>query len=305
MSLLRIIQDINQFLIRPNDTKLDIGFYQKTRIFLSAFLYKILVASVFIALLFIIDEYFYELDNSMSSKKLTFFNAFISMVIAAPLLEEFLFRFPLKYKRNYIFIGIEKVFRINLYPFWQKYFRIIFYLFAGGFGYLHLTNYIDLDIILILLSPLIIGTQIWGGLIYGYLRLKLGFLWSVFGHALNNFIVIILLLSGHNVTPIDIDNERMELKVTQLSFVDKTPIHNHYYYKTSTTANIDSIFVKNTDVQAVLNQIYGNDILRVKHNEIIHLTIRSKIKEGITREDLLIELKKEFDIVTILDNQVY
>lgn len=304
MSLLRIIQDINQFIVRPNDTKLDINFYQKTSIFLSAFLYKILVASVFIALLFIIDEYFYELDNSISSKKLTFFNAFISMVIAAPLIEEFLFRFPLKYKRNYIFIGIEKVFRINLYPFWQKYFRIIYYLFAVGFGYLHLTNYKNVGIILILLSPLIIGTQIWGGLVYGYLRLKLGFLWSVLGHALNNFIVIIILILTHNAIALDLKNEQMEVKVTRLSFVDDAPISKRYF-KNNISGDIDSLFFKKTEMQEFLNQIYGSNKLKTKENGIVNLTVRSRTNKGITKEDLLIELIKEFDIVTVSDNQVY
>jgi len=301
MNLLQMIKDINQFIIQPENIELDIGFNQKISVFLATFSYKLLGAIFFVCLGFILDEYIYNVEHSLSSSRLTFSEAFFYIVILFPILEEFIFRFPLKYERNYIFIGIEKIFHINIHQYWKKYFRIVFYLFALSFGFIHITNYQNIGIIVILLSPIIIGSQIWGGLIYGYIRIKLGFLWSILAHSLNNGIAIIFLILSHNTLLIDIENDQMELKVTHLYFVDNDAINSHYY---DNNGNIISISAKEIELQTILDQIYRDNKQNAKHNSFINIILEAKKEEGIKREDLLIELKKEFDIIPVsYDNE--
>lgn len=150
MIISQVIADINKFIYFPDDVQLNISFSRKISIFFSTFLYNIIVSLFFILLIFILDKYIFPITSSHKITGLTLTKAILWGGILVPIIEEFLFRFPLKYKRNYIFIAIEKVFDINLYKFWKKHFRVIFYLIAIGFGYIHLSNYLNSGMIFLL-----------------------------------------------------------------------------------------------------------------------------------------------------------
>lgn len=95
----------------------------------------------------------------------------------------------------------------------------------------------------------------------------------------------------------------MDFEVTQLSFIKNELIHNHYY--NNRYGNVDSIFVKNTSLQNVLNHIYGINNQKIKYDCFVNFTLKSKNKQGITKEEILMELKKEFQISSNSNNQEY
>ena len=92
-------------------------------------------------------------------------------VIVAPVLEELIFRAPLKWFRS------------------SPYFRIIFYVFAICFGVVHLTNF-EITPQVLALAPVLVAPQISIGILLGFVRVRFGLLWSITMHGLYNLILI-------------------------------------------------------------------------------------------------------------------
>lgn len=95
----------------------------------------------------------------------------LTAVILAPIIEEFIFRGPLTL-------------------FSKKFFKIGFYTLAILFGYIHLFNF-EITTKIILLSPLFVAPQIIIGLVFGYVRVRLGLLYAMLLHACYNGVLII------------------------------------------------------------------------------------------------------------------
>lgn len=87
--------------------------------------------------------------------------------IAAPAVEELIFRGPLWFFRN------------------SRYFPQVFYGFTLAFALVHLSNFPNLCEIW-LLAPLLISPQLSIGVFLGFIRVRFGLLWSMVFHALYN-----------------------------------------------------------------------------------------------------------------------
>ncbi|MGJ8684602.1 MAG: CPBP family intramembrane glutamic endopeptidase [Nonlabens sp.] len=98
----------------------------------------------------------------------------VAAVIAAPLLEELIFRAPIT-----LFRSVDR-----------SDFRWIFYLFALLFGAVHITNY-GISMNTILLLPILTAPQIVAGLFLGLIRVKVGLLYSMLFHAIYNGVLMI------------------------------------------------------------------------------------------------------------------
>ncbi|CAM1372611.1 CAAX protease [Tenacibaculum litopenaei] len=109
-----------------------------------------------------------------SQPKLT---VFLLIVLLAPIIEELLFRAPLKFTKE-----------SRIFPFW-------FYLFSAVFGFVHITNY-PLSVEVLLLSPLLVAPQLILGCYLGYIRIKLGLLWAILLHALYNAFFMFVTFAG-------------------------------------------------------------------------------------------------------------
>lgn len=82
----------------------------------------------------------------------------------------------------------------NIY---KKHFGLLFYFSAVTFGLIHIQNYTDLSKSWFLL-PLLILPQLLAGLIFGYVRVKLGFTYALFTHIFYNSLTLfpVLLFSS-------------------------------------------------------------------------------------------------------------
>lgn len=96
---------------------------------------------------------------------------FFWAVLFAPLTEELLFRAPLVLFKN------------------KNYFRYIFYLSAILFALVHLLNF-DFEEPIIWLAPLIVMPQFIAGIFMGFIRIKMGLIWSVLLHATFNGLLL-------------------------------------------------------------------------------------------------------------------
>jgi membrane protease YdiL (CAAX protease family) len=99
----------------------------------------------------------------------------VSAIVVAPLLEEFLFRWPLRFYHKSVYFG------------W------ILYSVSALFAIVHLVNY-EYDNSLKYLFWLHTSPQLFVGLYAAYIRLKLGIWYAVFIHAFNNVFAVLFLL---------------------------------------------------------------------------------------------------------------
>lgn len=78
--------------------------------------------------------------------------------------------------------------------FYNSRFRLILYFSILLFAYSHLTNY-PIETVVLILSPILIFPQIISGILYSYIRLKLGFMLGVILHISKNLLFNLHLLS--------------------------------------------------------------------------------------------------------------
>ena len=137
--------------------------------FAIVFVFEIIAMSLF-QMIAGIEEIPHAFDSMMDMNP---FIMILFAVIIAPVLEELIFRFPMKYI--------------------TKYFPFFFYVISIGFALLHIFNF-DLSMHHYLLAPFLVLPQLILGLYLGFVRMKNGILASMGIHALNNLIPILMLL---------------------------------------------------------------------------------------------------------------
>ncbi len=105
-----------------------------------------------------------------SGLELLFFAA-----VLAPIVEELIFRAPLTLFKQ------------------KKIFRIAFYTISIVFAYVHIFNF-EINKNVLLFSPLLVAPQFLVGLIFGFIRIRLGLFWAISLHSCYNAILILLFL---------------------------------------------------------------------------------------------------------------
>jgi hypothetical protein len=242
-----------------------------------------------VLLIYIIEEFVdIDLDNHAVSELANTLGIGALVLVGGifiPFLEEIIFRLPLNYKRNYLFkftgsiIGKERVRK-----FWFKYYTAFFYLFILAFAVIHITNYKDESIGILLLTPILVLPQVIGGTVMAYLRMHLGFFWGFLQHAIFNSTFMIIAFYANVEEKVMIDNEDFKLKieVAQNRFGQSKTIN--------IKKNIDYISEFETKY-ATLNQIaehFGWENLdSVKNYQ--HFNINLEIKNSKINSDSLLK----------------
>jgi hypothetical protein len=170
-----MLNQVWEFLQYPVNQKLEISKQVRTTLF-----FRLLALTVFfsivlgllissISLVFNIDFGNHAVDEIFKtySPEILFFLA----VIAAPVIEELLFRAPLTVFKN------------------PTYFKYAYYISIILFGTLHISNFEALDG-QYWAVPLLVSPQLSAGVFLGYTRISLGLQWSILLHAAHNLILV-------------------------------------------------------------------------------------------------------------------
>lgn len=204
------------------------------------------------------------------------------MVIAVfvPLLEEIIFRFPIRYNKLYRYFISAKV--------WDFLFKILVYIIPLLFGFVHLSNFGDITLPLILMSPVLIGSQIIGGYLYTFLRVKFNFASAVVTHMLWNLVLslgVIFLLSVEK--PFQQNDQDLSIEIKQFEY-------NNLESQNLTIDSIGSKIFKVEAKQYSLNHVVDTiaNEQRRKTDVIVDLKLTSK--KGITKENF-VEIIEDFD----------
>ena len=296
MSFASRVGIINEFIKRPDDRVLSLSFWQKIKFLFSSIVYDMAIAMGFVVLLTFLEPLTAEYENLLNKDLYPFWQAILYMTILPPLIEETIFRFPLKYKRNYLLRGLAYLFKTDFSTFWRKHLRVIVYLFSSVFGLVHLSNYENVDWIFFVLAPIITGPQLAAGLIFSFLRLKLGFVWALLGHFLHNFSLIMLsFLAFHNVERPLVDNEQVSIETTGIAFeVERS---TRMVYDSAPNGNLLCLEAQNYELQNLIDHFYTKDSIQVRDNDRLDLKLYSKTDEGYSREDLLEVLEEHYTLI--------
>lgn len=290
MKLFSDIKNINKYILNPKHTVEEkYTTTQKWRILFSALLYDIIIAFVIaIPILYAIDAFIIPLETNDEFNEFSFAELFFFVVILAPILEEIMFRLPLKFSRNILMLFDSK--KNSIENFWIKYFKHIFYIFSFAFALVHITNYKNTQTVFYILAPLIVFIQGFGGLIIGYIRMHLGFLWGILSHALYNFIVaIVVSLIFHNDILLEKKNDIIDLKIHELHY------HNHKQKKevNFNENTITSIHWNDETIQKLLDTLYNKQYKTFDN----HLTkVKLTTTKPISKKEFLEILKEEYRI---------
>ncbi|AUC81954.1 CPBP family intramembrane glutamic endopeptidase [Lacinutrix sp. Bg11-31] len=170
------LNELVNYIKEPNCETLQISVLEKLKALSKLLLIAFGTSFTLGVLISILAQFgFIEMDSHAISKLLNEKPKtviFLMAVIAAPIFEELFFRAPLTLFCN------------------KKYFKYIYYGFALLFGIIHITNY-EISTTILIISPILISPQITLGLILGYTRIKLGFIYAILFHMLFNGILIV------------------------------------------------------------------------------------------------------------------
>lgn len=220
------------------------------------------------------------------------FSVYLVLLIAAviaPVLEELIFRFPLKWKRNYLMQILNGLSGNNsIKNWWNRNYRWVFYLSAVIFGVVHLGNFEnEWSAAFILLIPVFTLSQLIAGFTFGYIRNRLGFLWAAAFHGFFNLIFVLLPYLIFDGTKLfKINNARYQTEAVQLiykstpnSFVtmDKTPDERYKMVK-----------AENSSVPALTEFLFEEKYYSEKV-QLVNFNFKSE--SGISREEMLQLLK--------------
>ena len=145
MGLRSRISVINSFIKHPDDIVFSISNWEKLKYLIAAIAYDFGIAFLFIIIMNALSPVLEPYENLLNAESYTIWVSIFIICIFTPFLEETIFRLPLKYERNFLFRGISYLLKKDLSIFWKKNLRIIVYIFAATFGFVHLGNYTNTD----------------------------------------------------------------------------------------------------------------------------------------------------------------
>lgn len=230
-------------------------------------------------------ENFITVQEAHPLSSFTLSDLFLLAVITAPLLEELLFRYPLRYHRLFSrFISREK---------WNRIFPHLVYVSAVAFGFVHLGNYTNDSWKFYALSPLIIISQLSGGFILSYIRIRLNILYSLLYHAVWNllFALVVPFVILFFTPPFTAHTSRYSISIEQEAFVlpgDTVSLESNIQ-----DDRIYSLKADHYQLQYLLDYLYGTH-QRITGEGMVNIRFTSG--KGISKDEFLDLLKKNHEI---------
>jgi len=279
----QILLDFWNFIKQPKDFRDTSG--NKWRIFFTLFLAELSLLIVYVPIVYLIDNYI-AVEEAVDLN-LNIILSFLLLVLAIPFIEEVFFRLGLRRT------GLVEIFFSEQQ--WKKYFPLFIYSSAIIFGLVHISNYANFSWLFILVSPVLILTQLVGGFILSYLRVRFNFWIGFLYHALWNFTAIFILgsIAMLFVNDIDIKTNDYELDIKHQSFVSLIDEKIITFQQTE-EGNLQMIQSDEYSVKEMLEMVDVNFDNYIPESYIIELNFKST--NGISKDSLLI-LLQENDLI--------
>ena len=280
----RILWDFVSFLKYPKDEQTKESFKRKLQTILILLGFEMCVFYFVLIPLDYLIEHFVSTKSKLDYKHDTLLISIISSIILAPVLEEIGFRLVLR--RNF---PIKYIFSQKL---WDKIFPFLVYASSVIFGFVHLTNYTNDGFWFYIFSPIIIASQLIGGFIITFIRVKYNFFYGILYHALWNVLIIFpLIFIYHFSSPYQEKTEKYSIEISEKYFFDKD--EKQVFKIDSLQGKIYKIEVEQYSFQHFLDSLYQGNKYQI-NDAFIKMKFDSQ--KGVTKEEFIKILKKEYDI---------
>lgn len=279
----QIITDFFSFIRKPKDFQYsgnDKSY--KWKVFFTLFGLKLLFLVIYIPLANLIDQNF-NYEHSFDEKNFTLIQTIISIVIAAPIIEEIVFRFGLRRQ------GFLK--RIFSEKRWVRYFPFLIYSSSITFGFVHLGNYSNFNFVFLFVAPIMLLSNLFGGFILAFIRVRFTIVFSILFHVFWNSFALFVIDGSYyfiNEDRIEIKNTTYDLTIQPKQFLPLKPSIVYY------NANIDTIYnltTHNRSIDEIINIISPLDTNYFKTSTLVEFQFKSE--KGISKDSLLNILETE------------
>lgn len=280
-----ILRDFYQFLRKPNDEQLKLNFKNKFLFILILFGFEIVVTvAVVFPLLYLINEVM-PIKQDRFEYAETFLYLISIYVFVVPFIEELICRYFLRFTKTKSILFTRKE--------WDKIFPYLVYTSAIFFGLIHISNFANNTTLFYILSPLLVISQLTGGLIISFIRIRLNFISGVIFHSAWNFIFIIALpvVLTIFIKPYTEQSAEYQISIEEIPFFSKG---KDQVFKIDSTKNgMQAVHLEQYSLQHLLDSLYSKDKYYMD-DVLINLDFKSKT--GLKKDAFLEVLKKEYDI---------
>lgn len=276
--------DLYQFYKKPHDERIKDYSLNKN---IKYILYTSLVDFALFLLLFPFLHYLLENNlipediEKISYKDNTIISSIIIIAVLVPIMEEIIFRLPLRYNRFYALFMPRKI--------WNYIFKVLIYSIPFIFGIVHLTNYGEITLSLLKIAPILVGSQIIGGYLFTFLRVRFNFISAVLSHCLWNLsISIYLLITSSFEKPYSQTTENYDVKI---KYFEYNNLEKQKLVIDSSKNRIFRIEANQYSINHLVDSLTNKE--RKKTDFIIDLKLESK--KGITKDEF-IDIINRYDL---------
>jgi membrane protease YdiL (CAAX protease family) len=285
---MKLFIELIKFLQHPKDEQYEISFRQKLRIFGILLLFEIAILCFIVYPIYEFVNYITPLREATVLEDYTLITSILMLVLLVPLIEEFFFRCILRYSGLVAIIVSRES--------WDKIFPYLVYILSLSFGIVHASNYDNNDTIYYIFIPFLFLSQITGGLIISFIRVKLNFWWGVLFHSSWNLLFVILfpLIFSLFDKPFIQEDNRYSLVIEEVPFFKSN--NPKILQIKNQNDTIYLISVKQQSFQSVLDTLYGKGSY---YTDPILINLSLESEKGILKNELLNVIKDEYDIISL------
>ena len=237
-----------------------------------------------LAPLYYLMEPLVSVKEELDYKEDTLLMSAVSSIILAPVLEEIGFRLILR--RNF---PIKYIFNQKL---WDKIFPFLVYASSVIFGFVHLTNYTNDGFWFYVFSPIIITSQLIGGFVIVFIRVRYNLFYGTLYHALWNMLMTFIMLFTENFSsPYQEKTEKYSIEISGKYFFDED--EKQVFKIDSLPGKIYKLEVEQYSFQHFLDSLYQGNKYQINDTFI---KMKFDSQKGVTKEEFIEILKKEYDI---------
>jgi len=276
--MIEILRELFNFIKNPTDTRIENWSLQKNVKYFFAFLgFELIINLLIITPLWLLLNWVDPIITKLriDYTKNTLLETLLVGIFLAPILEEYLFRYALRY--NALFASIIKR---NT---WDKIFRYLVYFSIMAFGFLHGSNYINNNLLFYFLLPIIVCSQLLGGITITFLRVRFNLKSAILFHALWNTIVLLFLFAySYFGKPYVKEEAHYTLKIESIKYNTKS---GQKFTVEADSGKVYKASIKEYSLNHVLDSLFQYE--RKAEDQLLNLEVESK--DGLSKE----ELKKE------------
>lgn len=283
----KILREVFDFIKNPTDQRIENRSFKKNlKYFFSIYILDIILnVTIFLPILVFTEKYIVSLvmESRINYRYNTLPFIVITIGLIAPIIEELIFRLPLRYYKLFsFFISKDK---------WKRNFKYFIYISIITFGLIHSLNYSNSpSLIFFLFIPILVISQLLSGAILSFLRVRFNLLSSILYHSLWNLtLILVMFFSSIWSKPYLIEKNHYSIEIKTVPFNTK---HGQFFSIDSSSNRFYNINLKEYSINHTLDSLFNYK----RHKEDFLIDFHLKSTEGLSKKkvkEILLDYEKD------------